>query len=109
VAAPPYAIEPAQPPFAHAASGAPITVPGTKFLRLMIHPAWTLDPFAPGVPATYTGPKEFSPTGTNAVRGLALFDDYEAHVGWFIGLDGSGRYTVETSTAPPSITITIGR
>jgi len=102
---PPYVIEPAAPPFAAAASGAPIEVPGTTFLRVRFSPAWTadVDTAAP----TYTGPDRIDVTGGAAVRAVALYDAYEGVVGWIVGIDGSGRYRVTTATAPPSVTITV--
>jgi len=40
------------------------------------------------------------------VRGLALFEAYEAVVGWAIGLDARRAYTVEAS--PATVVIRIG-
>jgi hypothetical protein len=104
---PPYVVEPVDPPFAMAGSGAPVDVPGTRFLRVRFTPAWTAD-VDTAVP-TYTGPDRIDVTGAAATRAVVLFDSYEGVVGWLVGLDGSGRYTVTTSTAPPSLTITVAK
>jgi len=105
--APPYVIESASPPFAQAGSGEPITVPGRAFLRIKFQPAWTAD-VQTGV-STYTGPRRIEPTGAAVTRGLVLFDSFEGVVGWIVGLDSSGAYTVTSSASPPRVTVTVGK
>lgn len=105
---PPYVIEPVSPPFAQAGSGAPIAVPGSKFLKVKFQPAWILDPEAADAPLTYTGPHAITPAGTAVTRGVVLFDAYEAVVGWIVGLDSAGAYTVSATASPPKVTITVG-
>lgn len=105
--APPYVIEPASPPFAQAASGQAIALAGTRFLRVKFQPSWTADLDTGQL--TYTGSRDIEVTGAAATRAVVLYDAYEGVVGWYVGLDGSGRYTVTTTSAPPSVTITVGR
>ncbi|MGZ4676114.1 MAG: AMIN-like domain-containing (lipo)protein [Acidimicrobiia bacterium] len=107
VGPPPYVIEPASPPFAQAGSGAPISVPGTKFLRVKFQPSWVAD-LQTGVD-TYTGPHRIEPTGTVVTRGVVLYDAFEGVVGWVVGLDSSGAYRVTSAASPPSVTITVGK
>ena len=105
--APPYVVEPASPPFAQAASGQAIALPGSTFLRVKFQPSWTAD-LDTGV-LTYTGSRDIAVTGAAATRAVVLYDTYEGVVGWLVGLDGSGKYTVTTATSPPSLTITVGK
>ena len=105
--APPYVVEPASPPFTQAASGQAIVMPGSRFLRVRFQPSWTAD-LDTGM-LTYTGPRDIRVTGAAATRAVVLYDAYEGYVGWLVGLDGSGEYSVTTATSPPSLTVTVGK
>ena len=66
--APPYVVEPASPPFALAASGQAIALPGSTFLRVKFKPSSTAD-LDTGAP-TYTGSREIAVTGAAATRAV---------------------------------------
>ena len=97
-------IDYADGPFMNTA-GTPVKPPGTAYLRVRFHPAWIVDVNAPNAPLTYTGPHVITPTGTHVVRGLALYDSFEAMVGWIIGLDGT--HPIEVDAGPGKVTITV--
>lgn len=82
---------------------------GSRFLRVRFQPAYTADLNVATAPATYTGPHRFDPTTARTVRSVVLYDASEGVVGWIIGLDGSGRYTVTTTASPPSLTVRVSR
>ncbi len=102
--APSYVIDYADGPFMNTA-GTPVKPPGTAYLRVRFHPAWIVDVNAPNAPLTYSGPHVIAPTGTHVVRGLALYDSFEAVVGWIIGLDGT--HPIEVDAGPGKVTITV--
>ena len=96
------------PPFSAAASGAPIEVEGSAFLVLRLEPAALVDMSIDTAPLTYTGPQDILPARTVHVREMTVFDSYEGVLGWIIGLDEKVPFAVTTSSAPPSLVITIG-
>jgi len=95
-------------PFSEAGSGAPIRMRGRAFLVLRLEPAATFDFSDDSGGRTYDGRRSLRPRRTNHVEHLRLYDDFEGVVGWIIGLDSRRPFTVETGTAPPSLTISIG-
>lgn len=105
---PPYQLEYKDPPFAQSGSGEPVTVPGTAFLVIRFQPAWIADITREGAPPSYTGPHEITATGTSFVKGMALYDAYEAVVGWVIGLDGQHPVRVDETASPPRLVINVG-
>lgn len=105
--APPYEISLVSPPFAQAASGEPITLPGRTFLKVRFSPAWTYD--VQSGAAVYSGPNRIEPTGTAVTRALVMSDASEGVVTWLVGMDGSGAYRVSSAASPASVTVTVGR
>ncbi len=91
-------IAPAEPPFVTDASGAPLDVPGTVFLRIRLTTAT-------GYP-TYTGPGSFAP-GFPRLTSLVRAGDYEGYVTWIAGLSGGGCYRVAVMTAPSRVVIDV--
>ena len=86
------------PPFSQDGSGAPVTVSGSAFVRLRCEPAYGYD-FASGE-ATYTGPKQITPTRTQHVKELVQTGDFEGVLTWVIGLDGKRPFSAATATVP---------
>jgi hypothetical protein len=73
-------------------------VGGSAFVRLRCEPAYGYD-FASGE-ATYTGPKQITPTGTQHVKELVQTGDFEGVLSWVIGLDGKRPFSAATATLP---------
>jgi hypothetical protein len=84
------------PPFNADASGAPVTVSGSAFVRVRCEPAYGYD-YANGGKATYTGPKQITATGTRHVRELVETGDFEGVLNWIIGLDSKRPFTAATA------------
>ena len=105
---PQYQLEYKDPPFAQSGSGAPVIVPGGAFLVIRFQPAWIADITQASAPPSYTGPHEITATGTSFVKGMALYDAYEAVVGWVIGLDAQHPVRVDETASPPRLVITVG-
>ncbi len=103
--APSYRVEYADGPFTDSA-GRTVTPAGTVFLKVRFQPAWIADLTMESAPLTYTGPRTITPVGLKGVRGLALFDAFEAVVGWVIGLDARHPFAVEAT--PGKVVVKIG-
>jgi hypothetical protein len=101
---PSYQISYEPGPFLNTA-GQEVRPAGTAFLKIRFTPAWIVDVSQPGAPLTYAGPKSITPVGTNFVRGLELFDAYEAVVGWVVGIDGRRPFTVAPGAGKVVITL----
>jgi len=82
------------PPFSMDASGAPVTVSGSAFIRLRCEPAYGYD-YVSGKP-TYTGPKQITATGTKHVKELVQTGDNEGVLSWVIGLDAERPFSAAT-------------
>lgn len=104
-AAPSYQIAYEPGPFRNTA-GQEVRPAGTAFLKIRFEPAWIADLSREDAPETYTGPKAITPTGTQFVRGLSLYDASEGVVAWVAGVDGQRPFRVEPTAG--KVTITIG-
>jgi len=91
-------VDVASPPFDQDASGLPVNVAGSAFLKLRLYDA-------SGYP-TYTGPDSFSPGYPNLVA-LVNTGDYEGYVTWIAGLRGSACYRISTLSGPTRIVIDV--
>jgi hypothetical protein len=81
---PEASLERATPPFTHDASGAPIAVEGTSFLRLILRGGTKQTESGD---SSYDGPLDFDPS-LPAVVDLIEGGDFEAQSTWYIGLTG---------------------
>jgi hypothetical protein len=86
-----------KPPFDADASGQPVTVSGSAFVRVKCESAYGYD-YANGGAPTYTGPKRITATGTAHVRELVELGDFEGVLTWIIGLDAQRPFTAATAT-----------
>jgi hypothetical protein len=84
-----------QPPFTKDASGAPVNVAGSAFVRVRCEQAYGYD-YETGT-TTYTGPKQITATGTQHVAELVETGDFEGVLTWIIGLDSQRTFTVATA------------
>jgi hypothetical protein len=100
---PAFDITPAQPPFVADASGLPIDVPGTSFLRIHF-------PFATGM-GSYSGPTAFAgPGGTSGIlTALVRAGDYEGVLTWIAGSRSPFCYRVSILGAPTRVVIDVQR
>jgi hypothetical protein len=96
-------IEAVLEPFYQDASGLPLTVNGTAFLKVTMHNASRVSP--DGV-VTYTGPTEFDPDLPQVVH-LIEGGDFEAVSTWYLGLNGGGCIRVLTLPTPSRLVIDI--
>jgi len=96
-------IEAVLPPFYQDASGLPLEVNGTAFLKVTMHGATKL---GAGGGITYTGPQEFEP-GLSQLVHLIEGGDFEAVSTWYLGLDGGGCTRVLTLAAPNRLVIDV--
>jgi hypothetical protein len=88
-------LERASPPFAHDASGEPIDVDGSSFLRLTLVGGTKQ---MPDGSSSYEGPRDFStafPTLVHLVEG----GDFEARSTWYLGLSSEACVNVFTLNA----------
>jgi hypothetical protein len=95
---PGYSITYGTPPFTKDASGEPVTVKGSAFVVVKVSPGYGYD-FENGV-ATYTGPKQITPTGANHVKEIVETGDFEGVLTWVIGLDSKRPFTVQATGKP---------
>lgn len=88
------------------ASGKPVAVAGTSFLRVTFRGASAVCP-ASGH-KTYAGPATAAP-GYPQLRGLAAAGDFEGYLTWGIGLAAKGGYHAYALTAPYRVVIDLSR
>ena len=100
---PQISIDAVLPPFYRDASGEPLTVAGTHFLKITMHGASKVTPDG-GI--TYTGPTTFEP-GFDQIVQLIEGGDFEAVSTWYLGLDPGGCIRVLTLAAPSRLVIDI--
>ena len=96
-------IEGVLPPFFADASGLPLDVAGTAFLKVTMNGGTKVTPDG-GI--TYAGPTNFEP-GFDRLLQLREGGDFEALSTWYLGLDGGGCYRVLTLTTPSRLVIDI--
>jgi hypothetical protein len=94
----------AKRPYTRAGSGKPIAVLGQRVAQLRFDHMSNMNDI--GEP-TYQGPAEVRPK-LQALRHLALFDDSEGVVGWYIGFDGRGCATLSVRGSEVILTIDHG-
>ena len=104
---PGYTVSYASPPFTSDASGAPVPVAGSAFVRVKVQPGYGYD-FETGK-TTYTGPKSIPITHANYVKAIVETGDFEGVLTWVIGLDSKRPFSVQaTGTPRHQLVVTIG-
>ncbi len=91
------------PPFYQDASGLPLAVSGTAFLKMTMT-GGTKVSLSGGL--TYTGTTDFHPAFARLVQ-LIEGGDFEAISSWYLGLNGGGCIRVVTLTSPSRVVIDI--
>jgi hypothetical protein len=77
---------------AESGSGKPVPLKGTAYLMIHFTPAATAEATASTVVFTYTGPRRIE--GPGPVLEMAKTSDFEADLGWAIGLERRLRFHV---------------
>jgi hypothetical protein len=98
---PAFDIAPVEPPFVQDASGLPVDVPGTAFLRIHF-------PFATGM-STYDGSAAFTapgPDGTT-LASLVRIGDFEAVMTWVAGTAGPTCVRVTILETPTRVVLDV--
>jgi hypothetical protein len=98
---PAFDIAPAEPPFVQDASGLPVDVPGTAFLRIHF-------PHATGM-STYDGPTTFAGPGGDrgTLVSLVRTGDFEAVMTWIAGTAGPACVRVSILDAPTRVVVDV--
>lgn len=92
-----------KPPLTADPSDLPVTVAGSTFVRITLHPASGAG-YATGGAPSYTGPRAFSPRYPR-LTSLVERGDFEAVFSWYAGLTGPTCYRVFTMSSPNLIAI----
>ena len=102
---PEASLERAEPPFTHDASGAPIDVEGSSFLRLIMRGGTKQTEEGT---SSYDGPLDFDP-GFPTLVDLIEGGDFEAQSTWYLGLTSEAcvRVIVLTDDGPPRLVIDV--
>ncbi len=101
---PGYRVEYVAPPILQDASGEPVAIAGSAFLRVRFEPAAAHDP-GTGTP-TYTGPPELSP-GLPSLLEAEQTGDFEGVLTWALGLTEAADFAVFPLREPFRIAIDI--
>ncbi|MEO5985921.1 MAG: hypothetical protein ABIW50_01465 [Candidatus Limnocylindria bacterium] len=102
---PEMSLDRASPPFTHDASGMPIEVAGSSFLRLTLRGGTKqTEDFT----SSYDGPTDFRP-GLSGLMHLVEGGDFEAHSTWYFGLTSEAcvRVVRLTDDGPARLVIDI--
>src|SRR2546427_10256007 len=89
---------------AESGSGKPVPLKGTAYLMIHFTPAATAEATASAVTFSYTGPRRIE--GPGPVLEVAKTSDFEADLGWAIGLDR--RLPSHVSRDGSSVTVSFG-
>lgn len=92
-----------KPPLTADPSDLPVTVAGSTFVRITLHPASGAG-YATGGSPSYTGQRAFSPRYPR-LTSLVERGDFEAVFSWYAGLTGPTCYRVFTMSEPNLIAI----
>lgn len=100
---PELSLDRATPPFTQDASGEPITVDGTSFLRLSMRGGTKQTDEGT---SSYDGPTDFDP-GLPALVDLVEGGDFERQSTWYLGLTGDACVRVTLLDDPPRVAIDV--
>lgn len=102
---PGYRISYVRPPFHEDGSGRPIRVAGRAFVFVRLEPASGYD--LANNRATYLGPRRIpgAAHGMSAVREVVRTGDFEAVLGWVVGLGKRAGFRVLREHDPPRLVV----
>ncbi|NNL71141.1 MAG: hypothetical protein HKO70_14395, partial [Acidimicrobiia bacterium] len=95
-------VEEAIPP-----SGDPVAIAGGEILQIAMTPASGVDLTGDTPVQTYEGPDRFSPAGSDVILEIVGVEDFENHLVWAIGLDGTPDVAVATLENPFRLVVDI--
>jgi hypothetical protein len=102
--------DPAREPFLDGDPLEPIALPGAAFLVVKITPALSVNPFAEGQPATYTGNLALEYGDHHHLQIVRKLPDAQNTVVWVIGLDSVRPFRVDRSEdagAPGAVRVSV--
>ena len=104
---PGYRVEYVEPPLHEDGSGNEIAVAGSAFVLVTMQPASGFDLSTGDGELVYEGPRRIAAAdvGTSVVREVVRTGDFEAMLGWAVGLDTRVDFRVRTLDAPPRLVI----
>jgi hypothetical protein len=105
---PGYRVEYARTPVTQQGSGRPVHVDGKVALKLTMSRASGVIVTSNGVQHTYAGPTRFHPERT-IFEEVVRTGDYEANLGWAVGLPGRLPFRVFTLDGPSRVVVDVWR
>jgi hypothetical protein len=105
---PGYTVEYVQPPITEDGSGDEVDVDGDAFLSITMTPASGFDLSGEGE-QTYDGPTRIAGEehGTSVIREVVRTGDFEAVLGWVVGLSDRVDFRVDEVSSPPRLVIDV--
>lgn len=100
---PRYTVETATPPFTRDASGMPIDINGSAFLRVTLEGGTKV---LPNGGVSYVGATEFKP-GYPKIVHVVEAGDFEAVSTWYVGLSSDGCFRVTALSSPARLAIDV--
>ena len=104
---PGYRVEYVQPPLHADGSGERVAVSGSAFVLVTMQPASGFDVETGEGKLVYDGPRRIdaSKAGASVVKELVRTGDFEAQLGWAVGLDSPVDFRVRTLPQPPRLVV----
>jgi hypothetical protein len=104
---PGYRVEYVEPPIKEDGSGAPVKVAGRAYAFVRMEPASGFDLTVPEGELVYTGPRRLSgaDAGTSVIQEVVRTGDFEAVLGWVVGLSDRVDFRVDTLDDPPRLVV----
>jgi hypothetical protein len=104
---PGYRVGYVEPPLREDGSGNRVELAGDAFVLVRMEPASGFDLGVPEGELVYEGPRRLSGTeaGTSTVRELVRVGDFEAVLGWAVGLADPVDFRVSTLDGPPRLVV----
>jgi hypothetical protein len=96
-----------EPPLVEDGSGAPVRIAGDAFVLVRMEPASGFDLETGEGELVYKGPRRISgaDAGAETLRELVRTGDFEAVLGWAVGLDDRVDFRVRTLDEPPRLVV----
>ena len=104
---PGYLVEYIDPPLHEDGSGNPVDIAGSAFVFVRMEPASGFDLSVDEGELVYDGPRRIagSDAGTSTVREVVRTGDFEAVLGWAVGLEGRVDFRVVTLDDPARLVV----
>jgi hypothetical protein len=108
-AVPGYDVRYVEPPITEDGSGDEIEVEGDAFLAVVMQPASGFDLSSGEGEQTYTGPTRIAgaDAGTGVIQEVVRTGDFEAVLGWVIGISDRVDFRVDTVESPSRLVVDV--